>query len=182
MSEILFISKFLALTIIYIALVALGKFTLSNFGERPCSLRDAVASTLGTHIGRLRVLLFGILASFVLSMLYPGPPLLLPEGSVDTIREFGHHILYGSSEPFVPAAPDHSTWFWGQAALVYLGILALYVVLALPTVLAEAVRAVHGVLNTSGDAKKPFMALLWAIVGAFVAVFAMRLAGERAKP
>lgn len=182
MDALIFISKFVATTVVYFGSFALGMFALKRFEPEPLTLRQTVTAILGTHAGRLRFLFLAGIVSLVLAMLFPGPALLLPTGTTEALREFGHNIWYGSSRPFVPAAPDRSTWFWGQAGLLYLGTFALYIVLGLPTLIAqaaEASRAAIGQAKWSGESQHPnWMGLL-----AFLAVISAYLLGRsKAKP
>ncbi|MFZ2493493.1 MAG: hypothetical protein WA208_18600 [Thermoanaerobaculia bacterium] len=146
MSELIFVAKFVGISSALLAGLVLTVFALKKFEPSPYTMKDAVASILGTHLGRLRFLFLAGTISLVLAMLYPGPALFIPEGAGETVREVGHHLWYGNSRPFVPSPPDHSTWFWAQVGFVYLGAFALYVVLALPNLLGEALKAGKSVM------------------------------------
>jgi hypothetical protein len=180
MEAVVFVAKFGALTLLFLAIVPSFRFLMSRFESKPLTIAQATSKILGTHLGRLRLLLIAAVVSLVLAMIYPGPALLLPSGATEKAREVGHHLLFGNNpqRPFIPSPPDTSTWFWGQAALLYLGLLIGYVVLALPNLLSSAIQAARSVSSgpTASSSRPP---AFWAAVGAFIGVFVMYLRNKK---
>jgi hypothetical protein len=186
MDAILFLIKFVGLSIGYFALMAAGRYLLGRFENPPRALIDAVDKLAGTHVGRLRFLVFAGAVSFVLAMVYPGPALLIdvPE-TIESARGFWYPLLHGTnaSQHYVPKpSPPPSTWFWGQAALLYVGIFALYVVLALPNVLTAAFQAAKSAWERKPkDSNSRTVSLLWGVVVAFIGSYLAALWAESRK-
>ena len=115
----------------------------ANIVADPMTFRSAIVGIAGTHLGLLKFLFLAAIASFVLCLIDPGPPLLfdLPR-TLEPVRKFGIHLWNGKNGVYVPPPPpNYGTWFWGEAALLYIGLFAAYVVLGVPTILHTAIRA-----------------------------------------
>ncbi len=111
----------------------------------------------------------------VLMLIYPGPPLLIPEEWFEATKKEFYYIWSG--QHYVPRPPDPiRTWFWGQAALLYFGGIGLYLILALPDVVNVAWRAASDKLSAHRSARNhgkstaavDIISLLSAIAVAFI--------------
>ena len=139
MSAVLFLAKFLAATTLFFVVTSLVLCVISRFEPTPRSLSQSVTRVLGTHTGRLRFLLLAGATALALTLVYPGPPLLVSEGGEKTF----HYLWYGNdpAHPYVQSERYRSTWFWGQATLLYFGAFAMYILFVVPDVIAAAMRA-----------------------------------------
>jgi len=176
MEVLIFLFKFVGLSLGYFALMAAGRYVLGRFENPPLKFIDVADKLAGTHLGRVRFLFLAAIVSFVLGVIYPGPPLLfdLPR-ALEPMRKLGYELWNG--ELYVPPPPpNYGTWFWSKAGLLYFGLLALYVLLALPNVLAAAFQAANSAWERRPKASTSLTAsLLWDVACAFIAVLAVQL-------
>jgi len=134
---------FASLTFAYVGLFCVAYWLFTQIQANSLSLRQAAVSVWGSHVARLRSLLLAGIICFVLTIIYPGPPLLLSHDSVEWFRKVWYEFLYGNhaAQHYSPLPADTSTWFWGQATLSYFGCFAIYLLFAFPHEIAVAWQA-----------------------------------------
>jgi len=151
--------KFAGLTFGFVGTLCVIYWAFTQIQAKPLSLQQAAVSVWGSHIARLRTLLLVAIVCFILAAIYPGPP-LIPASSFDWLRNGLHKIWDGTpaNPQSSPPAPDGETWFWGQAALLYLGCFTIYFVFAFPHEIVvaweEASRVAGEDASTSGSTQK----------------------------
>lgn len=153
MDVVVFLIKFIAASCLFMGVMSGGLWLFAMIGGQRSTFRDALATIAGTHLGLLRFLFLAAIASFVLWCIYPGQPLFADlSRSPEPIRYFGYHLLWGNKAEYVPLPPpDYGSGFWGGAALLYIGLFAVYIVLGVPAILHAAMRAVSDRVGPPGD-------------------------------
>ena len=154
MGALIFLTKFSLATGAYFLGLSAVAWLFGRINDSSLSLREAASTLAGTHLGRLRFLCVAAAISLVLTFVYPGPALLFDLGDAfEPVRKSWYWLMYGkdAAQHYSPPAPKTvGTWFWGQAALIYVGTFILYIVLALPDMLRSAIQ----IATEARDARK----------------------------
>jgi hypothetical protein len=177
MDVFIFLLKFVGATLVLFAILCGGLWSFARISTDALTLKQAAVRIAATHLGRLKFLFLAGVVCFVLMVIYPGPPLLISEQSVESLRKAWHGFSGGGG--YVPRPPERTgTWFWGQAALLYFGILVLYLVLGIPDVLSAALQAGKTAWTRRPEGPRSGPAtgrVLWDVACAFVAALVVQL-------
>ncbi len=173
LAELPFFAKFAGVTFAYVGILCVAFWLFTQLQVKPLSLGQAAVSVWGSHLARLRTLLLAGIICMVLSIIYPGPPLL--GNFFESLHKAWYWFLYGNdaSQHYSPLPVRTGTWFWGQAALLYLGCLGVYLSFAFPHEIVAAWEAARNVRqNVSGaspsDQDDRSAEALWAFVSSLV--------------
>ena len=178
MDVLIFLLKFVGATLLFFAILCGGLWSFARISTEALTLKQAAVGIAGTHLGRLKFLFLAGVVCLVLMVIYPGPPLLVSEQSVESLRK-AWYFFWSGGEGYVPRPPERTgTWFWGQAALLYFGILVLYLVLGIPDVLSAAFQAGKTAWTRRPEGPRSGPAtgrVLWDVAHAFVAALVVQL-------